>query len=72
MKFVKKVDFVVEANDYEILAPLYKAIKMSNDGNVVLVDRCGLETDIKVIHSLNTLYAVCEYLDSFVNGDFDN
>ena len=72
MKFVKKVDFVVEANDYEILAPLYKAIKMSNDGNVVLVDRCGLEIDIEVIHSLNTLYAVCEYLDSFVNGDFDD
>lgn len=72
MKFVKKVDFVVEANDYEILAPLYKAIKMSDDGSVVLVDRGGLEIDIEVIHSLNTLYAVCEYLDSFVNGDFDD
>ena len=72
IRVVKKVDFVVEANDYEILAPLYKAIKMSDDGSVVLVDRGGLEIDIEVIHSLNTLYAVCEYLDSFVNGDFDD
>lgn len=72
MKFLKNVDFVVDDNDYEILAYLYKTIKITNDGNVVLVDRGGLEIDIEVIHSLNTLYAVCEYLDSFVNGDFDD
>lgn len=73
MRVLKKVDFaIVDNNEYEILAPLYKTIKMTNDGSVVLVDRCGLEIDIEVIHSLNTLYAVCEYLDSFVNGDFDD
>lgn len=72
MKFLKNVDFVVDDNDYEILAYLYKTIKISNDGSVVLVDRGGLEIDIEVIHSLNTLYAVCEYLDSFVNGDIDD
>lgn len=72
MRVLKKVDFVVDDNDYEILAHLYKTIKILNDGCVVLVDRGGLEIDIEVIHSLNTLYAVCEYLDSFVNGDFDD
>lgn len=72
MRVLKKVDFVVDDNDYEILAHLYKTIKITNDGSVVLVDRGGLENDIEVIHSLNTLYAVCEYLDSFVNGDIDD
>lgn len=73
MRVLKKVDFaIVDNNDYETLALLYKTIKMSNDGSVVLVDRGGLEIDIEVMHSLNTLYAVCEYLDSFVNGVFDD
>lgn len=73
MRVLKKVDFaIVDNNDDEILAPLYKTIKMTNDGSVVLVDRGGLEIDIEVINSLNTLYVVCEYLDSFVHGDFDD
>lgn len=73
MRVLKKVDFViVDNNDYETLAILFKTIKMTNDGSVVLVDWGGFEIDIEVIDSLNTLYAVCEYLDSFVNGDFDD
>ena len=68
MEYVKKVDFVED----EILANDFSSIKLSNDGNVVLIDKKGFERVIECNGNISLLYSICCYLDSFVNGDFDD
>lgn len=68
MKYVKRVDFV----DDEILANDFSSIKLSNDDNVVLIDKKGFERVIECNGNISLLYSICCYLDSFVNGDFDD
>ena len=67
MKFVKKVDFV----DEEILTD-FSSIKLSDDDNVVLIDKEGFERVLERNGNITLLYSICCYLDSFVNGDFDD
>ena len=68
MEYVKKVDFVED----EILANDFSSIKLSNDGNVVLIDKKGFERVIECNGNISLLYSICCYLDSFLNGDFDD
>lgn len=67
MKFVKKVDFAED----KILNE-FSSIKLSNDDNVVLTDIEGFERVLECNGNIDLLYAICCYLDSFVNGDIDN
>ena len=68
MEYIKRVDFVED----EILANDFSSIKLSNDDNVVLIDKKGFERVIECNGNISLLYSICCYLDSFVNSDFDD